>query len=50
MMYKIYSAYKSTIKKGVQIFCSLVKNSLYQCSLYRGETVYVKSLAYVKSL
>ena len=26
-------------KKGIQIFCSLVENSLYQCSLYRGVTV-----------
>jgi hypothetical protein len=25
---------------GIQIFCSLAKNSLYQCSLYRGETVF----------
>jgi len=30
-------------KKGIQIFCSLVENSLYQCSLYRGVTVIYKS-------
>ena len=35
---------------GIQIFCSLAKNSLYRCSLYRGATVLMGHASNVVSL
>jgi hypothetical protein len=34
---------------GIQIFCSLVKNSLNQDSLYRGATVIIIFVLFAKS-